>query len=225
MRTRLAALAGAGALLVLTGCGSDLGPDLHPGAAAVVGDESISIESVDDLSSELCGFYSQVAGTSGSVALVRSQVLSTKLSGLKAELYAEEFDLDPRKHVRVQKKAFEEDLGKSQMSAAQKDVVREFVEPGMYAEGVYIAAGMAEAPANDRPSVPTARENGAKAVAEWIEGLDVSTDPRFAEMGEDGLILDPSALSVSLDNPKGEPLAPASMPAHVGELPESQKCS
>lgn len=225
MRTRLAALAGAGALLVLTGCGSDLGPQMHPGAAAVVGDERISIESVDELSSELCGFYSKVSGSNASVAMVRAQVLSTKVSGLKAELYAEEFDLDSRAHLRAQKKAFEEDLRKSPLSSTEQDAVREFVEPGMRAEAIYITAGMADAPAGDKPSRPTARENGAAAVAEWVESLDVSTDPRFAEVGAEGVVMDPSAISVSPDNPKGEPVPPEELQAALADLPESQTCA
>lgn len=231
MRIRLSALICAGALgaLTLTGCGSDLGPDLHPGNAAVVGDESISIDDVDDLSDDLCGFYSAVSGAPGSVAMVRAQVLTTKIDQAKAEAYADEFDIDARPYVRFLQKDFETRIGEAPLEDDQKDIVREFVSAGMYAQAVQIAVGMdgRPIPENEQQQqqvLQAAATTGAQEVAEWTESLKVTTDPRYAEFSEEGVNLDPAALSVSAANPDNAAVPEAELQAAMAALPASQKC-
>src|SRR3546814_7279747 len=76
IQRRLASVTAVSAVTLfgLTGCGGDLGPELHPGTAATVGDSSISISTVDDKSEQLCRFGVETGQLEGAVpmASVRS---------------------------------------------------------------------------------------------------------------------------------------------------------
>lgn len=227
MRTRLSALICVGAF-ALTGCGSDLGPDLHPGSAAVVGDQRISVDEVDDLSGMLCGFYGVVAGSPGSVGMVRAQVLDAKVQEAQAEAYAEEFDVDPRPYVRLQENDLESQIDQLELTGSQKDALRDFVRSGIYAQSVQMAVGM-----GDRPMPPpqqraqalqAAAATGAETIQKWTESLELTKDPRYLEFGESGIKLDPSPLSISAANPEGAEVAQEELQAAVAALPASQKC-
>ncbi|MDN5896145.1 MAG: SurA N-terminal domain-containing protein [Nocardioides sp.] len=222
----LTALAAGGLLVTtLSGCGSDLAPTMHPGSAAVVGDESISFSSVDDLSKDACGIYSAISGGPGTKAMVRGQVLSMEISRSKAEQYADEFGINPNPYVRVQQQQLDQTLDKTELSDSEKQTARDFVEPGIYAEAVRIAVGRGDLPvATSGKDLQAARDKGAPVVDEWTKKLDVETDPRFPVQEAQGFKLDPASLSVAVSDQAVSATDAKAVQSNLASMPASQKC-
>src|SRR3546814_5825661 len=94
IQRRLASVTAVSAVTLfgLTGCGGDLGPELHPGTAATVGDSSISISTVDDKSEQLCRFGVETGQLEGAVPMAsvrsRSEEHTSELQSLMRISYA-----------------------------------------------------------------------------------------------------------------------------------------
>ncbi|WP_156388821.1 MULTISPECIES: hypothetical protein [unclassified Nocardioides] len=232
MRIRLAvALSavsmGTVSMLALSGCGSDLGPDVHPGAAAVVGDHEISIDQVDARAREFCDFNLESLHAQKlevPMALARSAAIEDLATEQVAEQYAEAHDLDLSEAkatlLPVLRKQAEDALNPKDAGAppASEESIDEYVDLSLKptASVIYLAAGMD----TGLPAGQKALDRGRSVVQAWGQELEITTDPRFT--GDSGqlsvAVSDLTAEALKFANGKSEGKA------YLASLPDSQKC-
>lgn len=226
MRT---ALLTATALVALSGCGSDLGPELHPGQAAVVEGESVTFEQVDDFTDDYCALFSTVLQQRGEVVplgQIRTFVVSSFVEDELLHRFAEEEGLEPGPGLREQVAGLEEQAAQLGIAEKHLPVFLELGRREAYAQAIKVAAG-AEAleSAGVEVTPEAALERGSKIYEEWRKGRDVSVDPRFGVMGE-GLtsMSGQPGLSVPVSELARNADLGAPDPAYVEGLPASQTC-
>ena len=212
----------AGAALALTGCG------LHPGAAAVVGDTTISNGEVDDAAAALCSANITGAKAQGQPKPdlasrgARQAAIQLLVDTELSHQFGEEKGVDPEK---------------SQVSAALAqnrqtlDLLPEARKPAFesllrsYAEGqlMLIAVGK-QSLGNPDADDNAALAEGTKQRNKWAKSVDVEVDPRYGTY--DKGTLTPASGSLSVPVSQRATAGASSDPAAnwVAALPMSQKC-
>lgn len=230
MRIRLAAVLGACALVGLTGCGSSLSPDLHPGRAAVVGDQEITIADVDSHADALCeASRAQLAqsGAALSMASMRNEYLTVLTQESLARQYVEATDLDIRADYRAALKSLDQQLADPQNGVApdQVDALRDYNSRIMYVQTVQRSLAGADSEAPSQAPSQADLDAGQQKLDEWAaaEGITTSTDPRFdlAGDGSTSLTVPVSDLAKLASTPERDEGA---QQAYLDALPASQKC-
>lgn len=227
VRRRLAAAVLAGCTAVVAGCGSDLSPDVHPGSAAVVGDDEIALDAVDDLADDLCDLIEpqlQANQLAWSTAKMRAIALDSLLTDLLTRRFADEFDLEPgpnyERQLQVALQANESD----QLDGRDLEIANSFTERALYHSAIVAAAGREELGSADDA---TLEARGEELFQAWRDEQDLSVDDRFGSVqnvsgfpftAADG------GLSVAVSDLATESAADADDPAAVAELPPSQRC-
>lgn len=171
MRTRLTALVAAAALAGLTACGTELAPDFHPGAAAVVDGRTISLDEVDEFALELCSVDAaarEEAGQPGALAFYRGLAVQTLTDYELARQYADEHGLEPTAEFEQQLEAAGEQFRQRGAPPHVADILVAFQERAGYRDAVLAATGDQQAAEEDFTA--------------WAEGVDVSVDPRFGSV-------------------------------------------
>lgn len=222
--TRRPAIALAAAALALSGCAA---ADLHPGAAAVVGDEQISLEQANELAADYCALLApslQQDGRSVSLGEVRGLVLDTFVRDLLLHEYAEQEGIDPSIGQAV---AQAEADAEGNVPDGTLDTYVEFQEALAYAEAVFTEVGSRELPGDAPPQEVVAA--GQQEFQAWVEDQEFTLDPRFGSFdaqnafipGGDQLSVPVSDLAVlgSTASDPGQPNA-----EYAAALPESQTC-
>jgi hypothetical protein len=204
-------LVAAAAAMLLVGCGS-----VHPGAAAVVGDTTISMGRADDTAKVYCqlALLSTQAGTPISNADVRRQAVTDLVYGVVAREMAAKQKLTPNPSAYEVSPAQRKEIAKS-FPAGQVDHV---VDAVIDSQRTYaIAELLGEKKVTDPDAEATQlQEVGLKQIQAEVAHSDVRFDPRFG-IGRDGR---QKAATGSL-----------SVPVHVPSesdqkgLPATQRCS
>lgn len=228
MRTRLsAAVVSAVAVLGgLSGCGSDISPDMHPGQAAVVGDEGVTLDEVDDLTDSICRGNEEALKSSGLVlpmAYLRSVSLDTLVQHQLLRQFAEGEGVDVGNSLELAKaqarpQSLEED------GSLDADALKfyTFIE---FAKVVAGAVGAEEAGAG--APAEAAQQAGLEQFEQWRGDVEVDIDPRFGTIdNQTGEFTAPGGL-LSFGVSKSLPDA-ASVEefdkAYVDALPSDQRC-
>lgn len=205
MRTRLAALVAAAALAGLTACGTELSPDVHPGAAAVVGGTTISLEEVDELATDLCSVdraARESAGQAGALGFYRGLAVQNLGDYALARQYADQHDLEPGPELDARLQQARAQLAERGASPETAEILLAFERRSRYRDAILAATGDPQAAQEDYSA--------------WAEDVDISVDPRFG----------------SVDLTSGEYTPPAGLstrvteidPEAAGELPADQRC-
>lgn len=231
VRTRLIALAvtlaAAGGL---SGCGSELSPDVHPGRAAVVDGQDVSFEQVDELSDQFCEWQRPVLESrkvSLPMSYIRTVAVDSFVDDIVLRAWADEQGLDSEEALKVAEERAESfaDEQRAGQGAELGDDVVDLLTRFEYQFLILEYAGRAEVGAQAEPAAAAAA--GAKVIEEFREDLDVSVDPRFGSADpQTGAFTAPAGLlSVS----GGGGLADVANPEefdqdYVGSLPASQRC-
>lgn len=239
LRLSVAALAG-GALSILAGCGTDLDPDMHPGSAAVVGDERISIDAVDDMADGLCDW--QIAAVPDEqrqplpMAFLRSVSVDGLINEEKLEQYAAAHGLEPERlsagfaqNAGLQSRSLRDylQLLEDEIRSADgvdddaADAALRFLQGAARYDATALAAGRAEDPSADGA---TAVEKGRELIEAWADEQGIEIDPRFGQASGNALEYTPPSgtLSVAVsDAAKREDFFD---PEYVKSLPASQRC-
>ncbi|WP_235736243.1 SurA N-terminal domain-containing protein [Nocardioides alcanivorans] len=228
-RAALALLTGV-ALAAAAGCGAEpLQSNVHPGAAAVVAGERISLSDVDDLAQRYCDFVSARNASAEQVVpmrLVRAATLDILVQRSIAEQYAAAHDLDVRKARRLLGTEAEQQAVQQQIDEGERAVFEE-VQLQLDTAAVYLAAGGADAFAAGRVPEPDAMTQGQALVDEWAADKQITRDPRFAsleteyDVDSDSLARPVSELAELAAN--YDP-AEAANADYIAALPASQKC-
>jgi hypothetical protein len=214
MLTRARAVVLGAAGLTLAACST-----VHPGSAAVVDGQTISMRTLDTTAEAYCTLTAATAQQQGVTSLSSSQVRRQAIVGLVSVVVAR--DLADAAGVEVERRSYElTDAQRDQLAEefpdADVDELGRAIEDSR--EVSAIAVALAAQKTGQQPSEDNEAqlaELGQTTITEAFEGHDVKFAPRFG--------LDPSAdvraetgsISVS-----AEPEAAADQ-----ELPETQRCS
>ncbi len=211
---KLRVLVAAAMTVVLAGCGS-----VHPGAAAVVGDTTISMERADDVATVYCRLTVLSAGEGTPVdnADVRRQAVTDLVAGIVAREMAEEagvtvnpssYEITPAQRKEIAQ-AFPDD---------QLDTVVEAITDSQRTYAIAEQLGAREV---DDPNAQAQqlREQGVQMIRAELARRDVRFDPRFGISGDGSQKAATGSLSVPVE-------APAETPESEQEgLPATQQCS
>ncbi|HEY9563373.1 MAG TPA: hypothetical protein VIR30_06340 [Nocardioides sp.] len=213
IQRRLASVTAVSAVTLfgLTGCGGDLGPELHPGTAATVGDSSISISTVDDKSEQLCRFGVETGQLEGAVpmASVRSSYVQAYVDHQLAEQYVEHIDAQDDPALTEQVKEARSGLAAQleQVPSALRPIFEDMASMSSYIEIV--------------------QSIGGEDYEKWAAGVDVQRDPRFPALDDQGRVTTANQLSVPVSDLARAAVSAESQQeydAYLASLPQSQKC-
>jgi hypothetical protein len=234
VRTRLAsALTGVAALtlsLGLAGCGSDLGPDLHPGRAAVVGDEDVSFDEVDDFAESLCAWQEpsmQVDGLAWPMSYVKAVAVDSIVDDLLTHQFAEEKHFEPAAGYKEALAQIRTDVAAAKLPAEVGPTVIAFRGREVYHQAIMVTAGLTDLAGQGKTADQQgALERGEEIFADWRDDADVSLDPRYGTVSGAALDYAPPAdsLSVSVSDRAKRAAAGQDDKEYVESLPASQRC-
>ena len=223
-RLGLIGVIGLAAAFVLSAC------QVHPGAAAVVGDQEISTQRVDAVAQALCS-ANRSATASGQPASdlpsrgARQGALRVLIDSALAEQFGDAKGIHPDQE-QVSAALAQNAEGIGALPAEEQGAFREALKE--YAEGqlMVIEAGRRSLTEQGQSS-PTDEEalaEGEKLRTEFAKDIDVEVDPRYGTYSNGSLRARSGSLSVpvsarAFDGQSSDPSA-----AWVAALPAAQKC-
>ena len=216
-RIRLIALASA-SIFLLTGCGAV--PGFNPGVAARVGDETVSVEEVDDVATSFCEYVEGQlqAGQVLPQHYLRGQVAGALALRTAVDQFAAEQGVTATEDYDQAVAQAQQQLG--DLPEEQVDAVIDVQGVQFYLQAVETAVGEAQGATGEK-----ATQAGEQAFQEWLAEQDVDVNPRFGVSIEDGV---PRTVDTSLSFGLGETSkkADAEQPdtAYAATLPETQRC-
>ncbi len=213
-RAATAALALA-ALAPLAACSG--GPEIHPGAAAVVDGDTITMASVDSLAAQLCTLEEPGLEQQGAVlpmGLLRSVAVESLVTDALLPLFADEVGIDMTAVRRGVRDQVEKVLADA--PASLRDEARERLQMEGERRAVLDTIGGAAGGAS-----PQAGALGAQVFAAWRADQEVTIDPRFGAVDLDALQWDGANGSLSI--PADTAADPLDQDA-VKALPADQSC-
>jgi peptidyl-prolyl cis-trans isomerase SurA len=223
-KTRLGLAGGlAAAVALLTGCGS-----LSPGAAVTVGDETITVDEIDEYTSDYCqAVERQLEGDGQTVPnrYFRSGIAGQLALRSAAEQLAEEYDVEPgetydQKVAQLEQAVapLEEDL---QDSVVLVETATAYVEAIQAAVGERLLAD--EGAARTEYSEQVTR--GERALEDWISEHGVEFDP---QLGVDLVKGQVAPVDTSVSVPFGESAQEGAKETpdqgYAAGLPSTQRC-
>lgn len=217
----MAALA-AGAVTVLAGCG------LHPGAAAVVGSETIPHDTVDQVAAAVCSANVATSRVSnqppptlanrGAREVALQILLETELSTQFAEHEGVE-----AKPSEVSRAVGQNEQALNLLPADQRQAFRTTLRN--YAESQLMLIEIGRESLGQEVSDSQALQEGLRLRKEYVDRLEVEVDPRYGQFVDGEFRRGGTSLSVPVsETAKGGSSAQPS-PAFVSSLPASQQCS
>ncbi len=234
MRTRsfrryaVAALSVA-ALAAVSGCGSDM----HPGQAAVVEGQRISMSDANSFSDDFCELYRPILKqqqSALSMSTIRALALDVLVRDELVHQYAEERGWTPPASYRKAVDAIDDQVEQFNIAASDVETFRTIREAEEYANWVYTKAGQeADAGSGQVLDAQATLAAGRKVLDAYAKDADITLDPRFGTVSPQGQYF-PSAggLSVpvtTLAKGGANPADPQSGDtSYVDSLPANQKC-
>lgn len=204
----------AGVATLLTACGS-----IHPGSAAVVGGEAISMGTADEASAAYCKLSLVVARQQGvkdvSAADTRRQAITDLITYKVAMKIAKQrhLNIDPATYVVSDKQSaqIEKSFGNTDLGQ-----IRDAIQRSQYTYEVTVALGQIDTGKTFSTATQAEIEKaGSAEIAASLKASDISIDPRFG--------LDDVAKQISQTGSLSVPVvAENSDPA---SRPVSQRCS
>lgn len=208
------------ATVLLTGCGSV--PAFNPGVAARVGDDTISMSRVDDVSSSYCSYVEKQLQPGQVIAghYLRGQVAGNLALREAVDQFAAEHGVtaDPSYDAAVK----QAEQGLADLSEAERQAVIDVQGAPVYVQAVEKSVGAKLAPGkSDKAQVAA----GQQAFQAWLADHDVRLDPRFGVDIDQGST---AAADTSLSFAVGDAAtkADAGQPDtdYAAKLPETQRC-
>lgn len=194
-RALAAAAIGVAAVFLLAGCG-----EVHPGAAAQVGEQRVNMSDVDDVAADVCvAFAPQFAQQQQVVPMryVKQAVVQAATMRELARQLAEDRDVEVPASYREGLEEIEEQA--EQVPASVRESFIEFLSAERYVSAVVVQAGgeALQQEGEARPSNEQASARGAALFADYAREVGVDIDPRYSLELRDGEIV-PTDRSVSL---------------------------
>jgi hypothetical protein len=203
-------LAAATTLVLLAGCGS-----VHPGAAAVVGDTTISMERADDVATVYCQLTLLSAGDGTPIdnADVRRQAVTDLVAGIVAG------DMAAEANITVNPSSYEitPTQRKEIAQTFPDDEIDGVVEAINGSQRTYAIAELLGAKEVDDPDAEAQQlvDQGLQLIQAEVARRDVRFDPRFGISGDGTQKAATGSLSVPVKAPEPD----------QERLPATQQCS
>lgn len=177
----------AAALFTLTGCGV-VTTEFHPGAAAEVGSQIVTVSHVDEVAADYCTAVEDQITQSGNklpMRILRSGVAGQLALVSAAEQLAEEYGVEPTDQYRTELSTIE-----SQASDLEPDVAESFVEvnsASAYVGDVLTSVGAIELGGDGaEPTIEERQTAGLEVLSSWMDREGVVVDPRYGIEFRDG---------------------------------------
>jgi hypothetical protein len=218
------------AALLLSGCGASTG--LHPGSAAVIGDESISMSKIDTMATRYCQAYEpQIAEQHQRVPMryLRQFVAANLSQRLLGEQLAATYDVQPTSDYTRQVTQVEQQFASA--SPELRNAVVDVEAGSVYLKTVQVAIGekLLEEAGTPAPDAEAALQRGQVATRDWLRDHSISIDPVFgiaADGGQFRAAPDQTSYPLSALASRGAAAPGASQPdpAYTDALSSSQVC-
>lgn len=220
-RVKLAAVA-AGAMTVLAGCG------LHPGAAAVVGSETISREQVDDVALAWCSANLVTAQASGQpvptvpTRAMREWAIGILLQTEIAQQFGEHEGVEANAQ-QVSQAMAQNETGLGMLPEERQEDLRSALRD--YAEAQLMLIEIGRESLGGGATEEEAIAEGERLLSDYVPTLDIEVDPRYGRFEGGVFKRGGTSLSVpaSTEARAGDREQPRE--SFVAELPASQQCS
>ncbi|QIG44382.1 hypothetical protein G5V58_17800 [Nocardioides anomalus] len=217
-------------VVLLTGCGV-AGTQFHPGVAAQVGDDTITVRHVDQVTDNYCKALEEVSRTqppqgdqTTPLRYFSSDFVKSLASEAAARQLADELGIEPTKDYQDRLAQLEPQL-EPLKSEAQKDAVRDVVGANAYTDDVLTQIGAKELEDQGQSSASPDDQlaAGQKKLDEWAQDHDVTINPKYAtELGATEPVDTDLSFAVSDLATKGQ--AAQVDPAYADALPGDQVC-
>ena len=166
--------------LVLSGCGASTG--LHPGSAAVVGDQTLSMRKINTTTQRYCRAYApQITQASQRVPMrfLRQFVAASLSQRLLGEQLAEQYDVQPTAQYDQQVTKVSQPFATA--APELRNAVIDVEAGSPYLQTVQTAVGeklLAEA-GQPTTNAKAALQRGQVATDDWLKTHTISLDPVF----------------------------------------------
>lgn len=215
------------AVVLLTGCGAV--PDLNPGVAVRVVDDTVSTRDIEDLATDYCSALSSGDQAGGAVPNHFVYGLSASSLGLRSaatQLMAEhDVTLDASYDKAVEQAKKEQLAG---LDEAQRDAVVEVGAAAIYVSAAETSVGrkvLSSEGQGGTPSDEDALAAGEKEFVAWIDDHDVRVDPKYGVSIDTGkAVLADTSVSYAVSDVAKAGQAEQPDNALAAALPESQRC-
>lgn len=224
-KVRVAAL-GAAAVMALAGCG------LNPGAAAVVGDETITTAEVDDAAQALCAANIAGAKAQGQQSPrlasrgARQGALQVLIESELTHQFAAARGIQPDQQ-QVSQAVEANQFALSMIAESEREQFTELLRRFAESQGMLIEIGR-RALAEQGNEDPTDQEATAEALRlrqEWAkENADVEVAPKYGDYENGALRPDSGSLSIPVSQQAREGAVAEPPSGWVAGLPASQTC-
>jgi hypothetical protein len=214
--------------LVLSGCGgASLG--IHPGAAAVVGDETLSMSDVDTTTSHYCEAYlPQITQQSQKVPMrfLRQFVAASLSERLLGEQLASQYDVEPTSQYAQQLTQVEQPFASAKPEL--RKAVGQVEAAQAYLQTVQVAVGEKLLTESGQTNVTpkAALQRGQVATDDWLKTHSIHLDPVFGISADGGQFKPaPDRTSYPLSTLASQGAATGQPdPAYTAALAPSQVC-
>lgn len=225
-----AAAAAVPCLLLLSGCGV-AGTEFHPGVAAQVGDETVSTNTVDELTADYCEAIEDQLQQRIPLKTYRAGVAALLAYRSATDQLAEEYDVVPGKTYEAARLQYEGQANGLGLKGADKEAFLEVQTSQDYVFDQLAQIGLIEledeGETNSAPEVQQAR--GQQELAAWVDREGVDFDPKYGLAWVDG---QPTSTDTDLSVATSRLAKSASIvddqgtsdPGYVASLPESATC-
>jgi peptidyl-prolyl cis-trans isomerase SurA len=222
--SRVAGLAvvAVASMVVLSGCGST--PDLNPGVAARVGDDTVSVQHVADVAAGYCAAAEpQLQDQVLPNHYLNAQVASSIALRSAADQMMAEHDVTVDESYTKAEDAARNDDSLAKLSDSARDALIEVQGAQTYVNAAEISVGKdalgASATADD------AQAFGAKVFLAWLADHDVKFDPKYGVAIVDGKsVIEDTSLSYALSDTATKADATTPDTTYAGALPDAQRC-
>jgi hypothetical protein len=216
------AVLSAAATMAVTGCG------VNPGAAAVVGPETITHDEVDDIALAVCSANLATARVSnqplptlasrGAREVALQILVETELS----HQFGEERGVEATGQ-QVSQAVAQNESGLALLPPEQREDFRTVLRE--YASGQLVLAEIGRRSLGGNVSEDQAIAEGQRLRSEFVEDVEVEIDPRYGSFEDGRFTRGGSSLSVPVSDAAraGSQAQPGD--AFVAALPASQQCS
>lgn len=218
-------LVAAASMMVLAGCG------MHPGAAAVVGDERITPDEVDDAAAALCASTVRSALSQGQPRPelasrgARQAAVQLLLDNELTRQFGEAEGIEPNQQQVSE--ALRQTAGQiDQLRPGQREVFRDLFKSFQESQLILNEAGrrsLAEQ-GNPQPAPEEAASEGARLRQRWARNLDIEVDPRFGTYDQGTVRPTSGSLSIPASDRARQGANPEPGADWTAGLPTSQKC-
>lgn len=229
--SRVRALAGLAVTgLLLTGCGGTLG--IHPGSAAVVGDQTVSMSKINDTTTLYCKAYvtqsqSSQQSQTGPLPMgsFRSFVAASLAKRALGDQLAQAYGVEPASGYQQQVTQLQQALASS--PADQRDAVIDVAASDAYLQNVQVAIGQ-QLTGNfgqSNADLKAALARGKVATQDWLDDHEASIDPVFGISVDDGAFTaQREQTSYPLSTFASQGAQPQPDSDFVSALPAAQRC-